>query len=174
MTSSNPIPPAPIMPEHGRRANPDLEPVEIVGDDLRQDLRQHRKQDGLNVTGAGRPQRFQRLRIDIFDRLGVEAAEYSAEIDPSASAPGNGPNPTADTKKIAQINSETLRRTLRMASAEDLKTLELFRFFAARMPSGNPIIDAITVPPKRDADRIEGRPQRPSSAVQSGGTILPI
>src|SRR6202030_4630082 len=94
------------------------------------------------------------------------------KLTPSASAPGNGPNPTADTKNIAQINSETLRRTLRIVRAEDRKTLELFKFFAARMPSGNPIADAITVPQR--AMQIVSRvgPQRPSSALQSGGIIL--
>ena len=79
------------------------------------------------------------------------------KLTPSASAPGNGPSPTADTKNIAQISSETLRSTLRIASADSRTTRR-----AVQVPSGK---DAERQSdhrgdhrsPKRDADGIESR-----------------
>ena len=67
-------------------------------------------------------------------------------MTPSARAPGNGPRPTAETKKIAQISSEILRRTLRMPSAQSRIGAEPLMLRAARIPSGRPIIEASTVP----------------------------
>jgi len=61
-------------------------------------LRQHRKQDGLNTTGAGSPQRFQRLRIDILDRLGGEADRDGGDAGVAGAAP-RAPAPSARVGK---------------------------------------------------------------------------
>jgi len=65
---------------------------------------------------------------------------------PSASAPGNGPRPTAATNRIAQISSEMLRKTLRTPIALLRKIFEWVTELAASKPSGSPTIVASTLP----------------------------
>ena len=49
--SSNPMPPRADHAEHRRGAHADFEPVEVVGHELRQRLRQHREGDDLQPAG---------------------------------------------------------------------------------------------------------------------------
>jgi hypothetical protein len=61
-----------------------------------------------------------------------------------------------------------------MVSADSRTTRELLRFLAARMPSGNPMIEARIVPHSAMQMVSSVGPQRSSSADQSGGIILPM
>ena len=169
VTSSRPIPPAPSFPARwpiGRRpqTNRDCRIRSAA------ELGARPRTEWSNVARTGCGQRLERLGINIFDRLGIETTKYPLKLTPSASAPGNGPNPTADTKNIAQISSDMLRSTLRIPSAVSLTIVGLFKLRAARMPSGSPMIEAITVP--QSAMQMVSRvgPHRSSSALQSGGT----
>src|SRR5688572_25713671 len=68
------------------------------------------------------------------------------KLTPSASAPGNGPRPTAATKNTAQISSEMLRSRLSTAMAALRSIAERTTLRAAHKPSGRPMKSAITLP----------------------------
>ena len=144
--------------KHGRRAHTHFEPVEIVGQDLRQNLREHGEDNGLDVASARGAQRLQRLGIDVFDRFRIKSTEDPAEIDPQCKGAGKWPQTDGGDKEYcpdqlvdaAQPVEDAQRSQAREAQAVQVAGgQETQRQAEHRGNHGSP---------ERDADGVESRP----------------